>query len=76
MCLICAEYTTEEDRVCVCVCLLFRDWTQEGRIKKTVDAWISTLNKDIQVSCILEDLEFQEETVCLCFITNLKLSET
>ncbi|KAI3367368.1 hypothetical protein L3Q82_026179, partial [Scortum barcoo] len=25
-----------------------RDWTQEVRIKKTVDAWISTLTKDIQ----------------------------
>uniref|UniRef100_UPI0037E9B0AC protein TALPID3 n=1 Tax=Semicossyphus pulcher TaxID=241346 RepID=UPI0037E9B0AC len=25
-----------------------RDWTEEVRIKKTVDAWISTLSKDIQ----------------------------
>ncbi|KAM8737768.1 protein TALPID3 isoform 3-T3 [Acanthopagrus schlegelii] len=32
-----------------------RDWTQEGRIKKTVDAWISTLNKDIQAEISSED---------------------
>ncbi|XP_034432920.1 protein TALPID3 [Hippoglossus hippoglossus] len=25
-----------------------RDWTQEVRIKRTVDAWISTLSKDVQ----------------------------
>ncbi|XP_073340428.1 protein TALPID3 isoform X3 [Pagrus major] len=32
-----------------------RDWTEEGRIKKTVDAWISTLNKDIQAEISSED---------------------
>lgn len=33
-----------------------RDWTEEVRIKKTVDAWISTLSKDIQAEMSLEDV--------------------
>lgn len=37
-------------RKCDCVCVLCRDWTDQVRIKKTVDAWIDTLTKDIQVS--------------------------
>ncbi|XP_049917868.1 protein TALPID3 isoform X6 [Epinephelus moara] len=32
-----------------------RDWTEEVRIKKTVDAWISTLTKDIQAEMSSED---------------------
>lgn len=29
---------------------LCSDWTEEVQIKQTVDAWINTLTKDIQVS--------------------------
>ncbi|XP_076605677.1 protein TALPID3 isoform X2 [Chaetodon auriga] len=32
-----------------------RDWTEEVRIKKTVDAWINTLTKDIQAEMSSED---------------------
>ncbi|KAM7376584.1 hypothetical protein PAMP_006308 [Pampus punctatissimus] len=32
-----------------------RDWTEEVRIKKTVDAWINTLSKDIQAEMSSED---------------------
>ncbi|XP_018530313.2 protein TALPID3 isoform X3 [Lates calcarifer] len=32
-----------------------RDWTEEVRIKKTVDAWISTLSKDFQAETSSED---------------------
>ncbi|XP_031698101.1 protein TALPID3-like [Anarrhichthys ocellatus] len=31
-----------------------RDWTEEVRIKKTVDAWISTSTRDIQVSLVVD----------------------
>ncbi|XP_071370536.1 protein TALPID3, partial [Centroberyx affinis] len=31
-----------------------RDWTEEVRIKKTVDAWISTLTRDIQAEMATE----------------------
>ncbi|XP_065822319.1 protein TALPID3 isoform X1 [Labrus bergylta] len=33
-----------------------RDWTEEVRIKKTVDAWISTLSKDIKAEMASEDV--------------------
>ncbi|XP_039993381.1 protein TALPID3 [Xiphias gladius] len=32
-----------------------RDWTEEVRIKKTVDAWISTLSKDVQAETSSEN---------------------
>ncbi|XP_069573199.1 protein TALPID3 [Brachyistius frenatus] len=32
-----------------------RDWSEEVRIKKTVDAWINTLTRDIQVEISSED---------------------
>ncbi|CAK6984230.1 protein TALPID3%2C partial [Scomber scombrus] len=32
-----------------------RDWTEEVRIKKTVDAWINTLSKDIMAEMSSED---------------------
>ncbi|XP_008275355.1 protein TALPID3 [Stegastes partitus] len=32
-----------------------RDWTEEVRIKKTVDAWINTLTRDIQAEMSSED---------------------
>ncbi|XP_074547454.1 protein TALPID3 isoform X2 [Halichoeres trimaculatus] len=40
-----------------------RDWTEEVRIKKTVDAWISTLSKDIQA-------EMSSEEVAPCRVAN------
>ncbi|KAM6968590.1 LOW QUALITY PROTEIN: protein TALPID3 [Tautogolabrus adspersus] len=33
-----------------------RDWTEEVRIKKTVDAWISTFSKDIEAELASEDV--------------------
>ncbi|XP_040916683.1 protein TALPID3 isoform X2 [Toxotes jaculatrix] len=38
-----------------------RDWTAEVRIKKTVDAWISALSKDIQAETSSEDAALTSE---------------